>query len=36
MSLKQSGDSNTKIYTEELAPRFKCDDLEFEGLNYKN
>ena len=28
-------DSNTKIHTEELAPPFKCDDCEFEGLCYK-
>ena len=27
--------SNTKIHTEELAPLFKCDDCEFEGLSYK-
>ena len=28
-------DSNTKIQTEELAPPFKCDDCEFEGLFFK-
>ena len=28
-------DSNTKILTAELAPAFKCDDCEFDGLSYK-
>ena len=35
MALQLSDHSNTKIHTEELAPPFKCDDCEFEGLSYK-
>ena len=35
MSLELSDHSNTKIHTEELAPPFKCNDCEFEGLPYK-
>ena len=35
MSLQVCDHNNTKIHTEELAPPFKCDDCEFEGLSYK-
>ena len=35
MSFNISDNSSTKIHTGKLAPPFKCDDCEFEGLFLK-